>query len=213
MVKGTEIFCPFFAPRKQQNRASVDTPFHYADYLRQFYFTMDGVGLEGAYSVLFRLQIFLIISLFYIDMPRIAWYTIVTIKKGDNKMKKEELSKVMKRAWEIKKEADRTTRNGVWSRESNTRDLRPEEKAVFGECLKVAWAEFRRVSVISKQYNVNEKLATAMAKKETYVRTEYNGNVSSWSIWQKYGKCRAYFKVDVFSKYQNSKSYYYVEVA
>lgn len=128
-------------------------------------------------------------------------------------MKKESLRKIMKRAWEIKDEADRRTLYRVWSRESNIRDLRPEEKAVFGECLKIAWAEFRRASVISMQYGVTEELAAAMAAKENYVKVEYDGNVSSWRIWRNYGKCRAYYKVDVFSKYQNSKSIYFVEVA
>lgn len=47
---------------------------------------------------------------------------------------------VMKRAWEIKKEADRKTKNQLLNH-NIFRELKDSEKAIFAICLKMAWDE------------------------------------------------------------------------
>lgn len=82
-------------------------------------------------SLFFYVPIFVLknprFTCFLLDIPRITWYYI-TIKNNTfanermNKMKKYNLSKIMKTAWEIRKS---------W----HSRGL------TFGECLKRAWAK------------------------------------------------------------------------
>lgn len=58
---------------------------------------------------------------YLLDKPRLMWYYIITERdKGETKMKKYNLSNIMKRAWEIKKE---------------------NKYNIFSICLKMAWFE------------------------------------------------------------------------
>ncbi len=86
-------------------------------------------------------------------------------------MAKYNLSKIMKRAWEIKKE--------------NTDNI-------FGECLKMAWVETKAPAVKSKKELIIGKLGKmAEAAEERYV-FKYAVYVSDWA---KYGKDRTYLAV------------------
>lgn len=116
---------------------------------------------------------------------------------------------VMKRAWEIKKEYDRKALSSVWNTEPRRESLREDEKAIFSECLKVAWSEIGRAKKITKEYNVNFEIAFKMATKETELTAESAGKIS-WKIWNNYGMIRAYYRCSNWSKYSNSKSYNFV---
>ena len=50
------------------------------------------------------------------------------------------MKNVMKRAWEIKKEFDRKERNAKMNH-NDFSPLKDSEKALFSECLKMAWEE------------------------------------------------------------------------
>lgn len=54
---------------------------------------------------------------------------------------------IMKRAWEIKKDADRRTLNDIWITKPQVKELKPEEKALFSECLKLAWSEVKKADI------------------------------------------------------------------
>lgn len=56
-----------------------------------------------------------------------------------------DLSKIMKRAWEIKKEEDRKTKNMKWNH-NDFSELQESEKASFGICLEMAWEEAKETS-------------------------------------------------------------------
>lgn len=118
-------------------------------------------------------------------------------------------SEVMKRAWEIKKEYDRKTLNSIWIVEPRRKSLREDEKAIFSECLKIAWNEIKRAKEMSEEYDVNLEIALKMAEKETELAAEEAGKIT-WNIWKNYGKTRAYFRCSHWSKYSNSKYYNFV---
>lgn len=54
-----------------------------------------------------------------------------------------DLSKIMKKAWEIKKEADRKVKNSKLNR-LDFSELKQSEKAVFSICLAMAWEEAKK---------------------------------------------------------------------
>ena len=56
---------------------------------------------------------------------------------------KYDLSKIMGRAWEIKKEADRKVKNSKLNR-LDFSELKASEKAVFSICLAMAWGEAKK---------------------------------------------------------------------
>lgn len=125
-------------------------------------------------------------------------------------MKKYSTKMIMKRAWEIKKEADRKTKNALCNK-NIVRPLEPSEKAVFSECLKMAWAEAKRAEAIAEEHQVSYEAAAKMAAKEAELKEEFGGNVT-FKIWSKYGKTRAYYTVDSRSSYQNSDKRNFVEL-
>lgn len=128
-------------------------------------------------------------------------------------MKKYNLSSIMKRAWEIKRTADRKTKNSNWNR-NIFRELEESEKAPFSECLKLAWAEQRRSLELAEKYNVTKEEADIMAQEETFLSMEEEDDAEvRWNIWTAYGYRRAYYKVSGWSKYRNSKKCNYVSIA
>lgn len=128
-------------------------------------------------------------------------------------MKKYNLSKIMKRAWEIKERADRKTKNSNWNR-NIFRALEESEKAPFSECLKLAWAEEKRSIELAEQYNVAKAAADVMAEEETVLSCEERCSVEvKWNIWTGYGYKRAYYKVSGWSKYRNNKKDNFVAIA
>lgn len=127
-------------------------------------------------------------------------------------MKKYNLSKIMKRAWEIKRNSDQKSHNKILNVEKKYRELVESEKAMFSECLKMAWEEARRSSEIEENYKVSRENAEEMAGKEAELKA--NGHYGiHWNIWTGHGRCRAYFKCDSCSKYQNSKKDNYINLA
>lgn len=119
---------------------------------------------------------------------------------------------IMKRAWEIKKEADRKAKNDIAARTGCLRELRPEEKAIFGECLKAAWKEVNRAEVLTEELNISMGDALRLAQKEYEISLGHDYGVT-WKLWSNYGKKRAYFRVASWSNYANNKSYNFVELA
>ena len=86
-------------------------------------------------------------------------------------MKNFNLSKIMTRAWEIK---------------------RKNKDNMFGECLKMAWAEAKAPAEKTKKELIMEKLemmANAAGQRYNYIYTVYA------SEWEKYGKTRTYLAV------------------
>lgn len=59
---------------------------------------------------------------------------------------KYDLSKIMKRAWEIKKGEDRKVKNSKLNH-NDFSALKENEKASFGICLSMAWEEIKKVVV------------------------------------------------------------------
>lgn len=118
---------------------------------------------------------------------------------------------VMKRAWEIKKEADRKVKNQLMN-QNIFRKLEDSEKAIFAICLKMAWDEAKKAVKYSKKYEVSMDNAFEMVAKETELIAECDGEVT-WKVWRNYGKCRAYYKVSTRSKYANSKKDNFVVLA
>lgn len=87
-------------------------------------------------------------------------------------MKNFNLSKIMKRAWELKKE--------------NTDNI-------FGECLKMAWAEAKGTDEvkITREYLINK-----LEAKKAYAANRYNYIYFAYANdWQNYGKDRTYFVI------------------
>ena len=75
------------------------------------------------------------------------------------------LSKIMKRAWEIKKEEDRKTRNAKMNH-NDFSALKNCEKTLFGECLKMAWEEAKKeVNTVKVEENTARVQAWFLAKK------------------------------------------------
>ncbi len=90
-----------------------------------------------------------------------------------------DLSKIMKRAWQIKKE---------------------DERNIFGLCLKMAWEEAKSPKKSEKEIlldRLNEKAAEANSHDNGY---HYNVYISNW---ENYGKSRTYFAI--FETRENSK--------
>lgn len=127
-------------------------------------------------------------------------------------MKKYDISKIMKRAWEIKRSEDTKKHNSVLNLESAYRELREDEKALFSECLKMAWKEAKRACDIEEEYSVSKEDSMKMSKKETELKSEGHYGIT-WNIWSRYGYCRAYYKCADNSKYQNDKKDHYVNLA
>ena len=125
-------------------------------------------------------------------------------------MKKYSTKMIMRRAWEIKKEADRKALNALWNK-GIVRELEPSEKAVFSSCLKMAWAEAKRAESLAEKHHVSYRNAAKMAAKEAELKEEFGGNIT-WKIWTKHGKARAYYTVDSRSSYQNSRKDNFVEL-
>lgn len=123
-------------------------------------------------------------------------------------MKKE----IMKRAWEIKKEADRKTKNQLWNM-NIFRELLPEEKALFSVCLKIAWAEYKLAKEYEEKYEISTPNAYRIAKAETNLSFEFKGEKVTWKLWKGYGKFRAYYTVSGMSRYWNNKRDHFVTLA
>ena len=73
-------------------------------------------------------------------------------------MNKAVLSFIMKRAWEIKKEEDRKQRNICFNH--NIMILPESKKAIFGICLKMAWAEYNKSDEIQLSDNGTAEFIT-----------------------------------------------------
>lgn len=125
-------------------------------------------------------------------------------------MKKYNVSKIMKRAWEIKKEEDRKALNKLYNR-NEFRELKENEKVLFSECMKLAWDEAKKAVIISEKYDVSYNEAMIIAEKDSELTSEFGGNVK-WNIWRKYGRNRAYYTVSTRSNYANNKKNNYVEL-
>lgn len=136
---------------------------------------------------------------------------IIIKGKEVTEMKKYNLSEIMKRAWEIKDRVDRKEHNRVLNIGQKYRELISTEKALFSECLKLAWQEARRATEIANKYGIKEEESKKMSKKETELKTEGHYGIT-WSIWTKYGYCRAYYKCADNSKYQNNKKDNYISI-
>lgn len=124
---------------------------------------------------------------------------------------KYDLSKIMKRAWEIKREADRKTQNALYN-VNIFRDLFTCEKAPFSICLKMAWEEAKKVPEMAKSLDITEIAASKIIEKETALLSEYRSSVS-WKIWRGYGKARAYYRISGMSNYWNSKTTHFIDIA
>lgn len=116
------------------------------------------------------------------------------------------MKNVMTRAWEIKREEDRKMRNRAMRKE-NRFELKESEKAVFAECLKMAWEEAKKAEKLAKKYNVSVENAAIMAAKEN----ELDDDVT-WNVWSGYGHLRAYYNCASRSKYANNKKDNFVEL-
>lgn len=128
-------------------------------------------------------------------------------------MKKYNLSKIMKRAWEIKNTSDRKAKNSNWNR-NIFRSLEESEKAPFSECLKLAWAEEKRSLELADEYNVTKAAADVMAEEETELSMKEGSKVEvKWNIWTGYGYKRAYYKVSGWAKYRNNKKDNFVSIS
>lgn len=118
---------------------------------------------------------------------------------------------IMKRAWEIKKEADRKTRNKISGRERVFRELKQEEKTVFSECLKLAWKEAKRALELKTDLEVSKENAELIAETEGNLKLEGHTGIR-WTIWEGYGHIRAYYKCADMSKYWNNKKDNFIEL-
>ena len=127
-------------------------------------------------------------------------------------MKKYNLSEIMKRAWEIKAEYDEREKN-ILLNHNIFRELEESEKALFSECLKMAWKEAKRANEIEEEYKIKHVNAARMAKKETRMVMAKECGRITWKVWRNYGKCRAYYTVSNWSRYQNNKGHYIELVA
>ena len=126
-------------------------------------------------------------------------------------MKKYNLKKIMKRAWEIKREIDSRTRGQLLNiQQIKWEDKLPKnEEVLFSECLKLAWEERKQAEKIAEEMNVTMDEALKMAEKETSYKIEeceFGIAVFTWNIWENYGKKRAYYKINTRSKYANGKN-------
>lgn len=80
-----------------------------------------------------------------------------------------DLSKIMRRAWEIKRAEDIKRTNIKWLH-NDFSALKDSEKALFGICLEMAWEEAKEV------------------KETEEVKTGSKARVQSWFLAKKFGK-------------------------
>ena len=136
---------------------------------------------------------------------------IKTVKEDKaNQTEETDMKNVMTRAWEIKREEDRKMRNRAMRKE-NRFELKECEKAVFAECLKMAWEEAKKAEKIAEKYNVSVENAQIIVAKENELLSDCHYGIS-WNIWSGYGHIRAYYKCEDMSKYANSKKTNFVEL-
>lgn len=117
---------------------------------------------------------------------------------------------IMARAWEIKREEDRKMKNRAMRKE-NRFELKESEKAVFAECLKMAWEEAKKAEKIAEKYNVSLENAQIIVAKENELLADCHYGIS-WNIWSGYGRLRAYYRCEDMSKYANNKKDNFVEL-
>lgn len=83
----------------------------------------------------------------------------------------------------------------------------------LSEIMKRAWEVVR---VAKTSFSAALRFSWACAKKAIELKTkEYRTHEDckvSFTIWAKYGKVRAYYRCNWWSKYSNSKSYNFVEM-
>lgn len=84
-----------------------------------------------------------------------------------------DLSKIMKRAWEIKKCEDRKIKNSKWNH-NDFSELKESEKTVFGICLQMAWEEVKETA----NTIVNTNVATI---KDWFLNKKFGSEVSNFS--------------------------------
>lgn len=120
------------------------------------------------------------------------------------------MKNVMTRAWEIKRTEDRKMLKRAMGKESRF-ELKECEKAVFAECLKMAWEEAKKAEKIAEKYNVSVENAQIIVAKETELVADCHYGIS-WNIWSGYGLVRAYYTCEDRSKYANSKKDNFVEL-
>lgn len=84
-----------------------------------------------------------------------------------------DLAKIMRRAWEIKKEEDRLSRNRKMIH-NDFSALKESEKAVFGICLAIAWEEAKKSS--EKETNLDN----VMVIKEWFLNKKFGKEVRNF---------------------------------
>lgn len=83
-----------------------------------------------------------------------------------------DLAKIMTRAWEIKKEADRKVKNSKMNH-NDFSALKESEKSVFGICLEMAWEEVKKAVV--------ETIKTGKTIKEWFMNKKFGKEVENFS--------------------------------
>lgn len=83
----------------------------------------------------------------------------------------------------------------------------------LSEIMKRAWEIVKKASV---SFAVALRFSWACAKKALEIKTKEHREDEDYkinfSIWANYGKVRAYYRCNWWSKYSNSKSYNFVEM-
>lgn len=120
------------------------------------------------------------------------------------------MKNVMARAWEIKKEEDRKMLNRAMRKE-NRFELKGSEKAIFGECLKMAWEEVKKSEKIAKKYDISLENAQIIVAKETSLTEDGHYGIT-WNIWSGSRCTRAYYTCEDRSRYANNKRDNFVEL-
>lgn len=119
----------------------------------------------------------------------------------------------MQRAWEIKKRADKKAKKSLWDGQKGKyiRELLPEEKAIFSECLKMAWEEAKRAAKLTEELEVSQENAEWIAEYETRLKMSGESGIT-WRIWSGYGYYRAYYRCASKSNYANNKKDNYIDL-
>lgn len=109
-------------------------------------------------------------------------------------MKKYNLEKIMKRAWEIKKEDSRN---------------------IFGICLKMAWNEARKEEniIVKEETTTNTLIETLIRNIEKMAYSDYHIHAGSdrkvfSKVWEKDGKKRTYLSINCYTWSGNFKGSY-----
>ncbi|PWJ49366.1 hypothetical protein [Faecalicatena contorta] len=120
-------------------------------------------------------------------------------------MKKYDVKKVMRRAWEIKNDDDCRTYNR--NRSLRINGHKEIEIALFSECLKIAWAEAKRAIALAEKFEISLEKAEKMAAEETRLSIieRVDSDEIKWNMWEGHGKVRAYYNVRSWSNYRNKK--------